>query len=211
LSTLHGVRIPSLTGDCFMQAPFWKAEGVARVALERDFRAVISACAAAGIALVIVPLVDNGRIERRGQETALIAFLQAETAALTRSGVRVLFESDFNPTELQRFIALLESRTFGINYDIGNSAASGFDPVEEITAYGPRIGNVHVKDRVRGGTTVPLGTGAADFEAVFSALGRIRYRGNYVLQTARASDGDHASALAAYRASTAEFIRRHAA
>ena len=71
-------------------------------------------------------------------------------------------------------------------------AAAGFDPAEEIEAYGHRILSVHVKDRVLGGSTVPLGSGNADFEAVFAALGRVRYVGNYILQTARATDGDHA-------------------
>ena len=27
LGAAYGVAIPSLTGDCFMQAPFWKASG----------------------------------------------------------------------------------------------------------------------------------------------------------------------------------------
>ena len=31
----NAVRIPSLTGDCFMQAPFWKVDGHAREALRR--------------------------------------------------------------------------------------------------------------------------------------------------------------------------------
>jgi L-ribulose-5-phosphate 3-epimerase len=29
----NALRIPSLTGDCFMQAPFWKATGQAREAI----------------------------------------------------------------------------------------------------------------------------------------------------------------------------------
>ena len=75
-----------------------------------------------------------------------------------RSGVSIVFESDYEPAALARFIAQL-GPDFGVNYDIGNSASLGFDPAEEIGAYGARIRNVHVKDRVRGGTTVPLGTG----------------------------------------------------
>ena len=27
LSNTYGIKIPSLTGDCFMQAPFWKLYG----------------------------------------------------------------------------------------------------------------------------------------------------------------------------------------
>ena len=88
---------------------------------------------------------------------------------------------------------------FGINYDIGNSAALGHDPAEELAACGARVLNVHVKDRVRGGTTVPLGEGNADFPTVFRLLARSSYPGMFILQTARAAGGDHAGALARYR------------
>ena len=96
---------------------------------------------------------------------------------------------------------------FGINYDSGNSAALGYDSAEEISAYAPRILNVHVKDRLLGGTTVPLGTGAADLAKTIRLIERSGYRGQYILQTARASDGDHAGVLAKYRDMTVRLDR----
>lgn len=205
----HRVAIPSLTGDCFMQAPFWKARGERAAALEADFTAVARACAAVGIGLIVVPLVDNGRLDDRAQEDALVAFLGARAEFLSAHGLRVVFESDFPPGELARFIARLPPPLFGINYDIGNSAALGFSPREEFAAYGRRIVNVHVKDRLRGGTTVPLGTGSADFAAVFAALREIGYQGNFILQTARAADGRDAAVLSSYRDMVRAWMRQH--
>ncbi|MDD5389725.1 MAG: sugar phosphate isomerase/epimerase [Gallionellaceae bacterium] len=207
----HGLAIPSLTGDCFMQAPFWKATGAERIALERDFIAVAQASVAVGITMMVVPLVDNGRLENAEQEDTLIAFLGEQTGFLAEHRLQVVFESDFGPEELARFIARLDPALFGINYDIGNSAALGFDPAAEIAAYGARIVNVHVKDRVLGGTTVPLGTGNADFETVFAHLARIGYRGNCIMQTARAGDGDHAAALSRYRDMIKGWLSRYPA
>lgn len=206
----HGLAIPSLTGDCFMQAPFWKAQGDERETLQRDFLEVADACAAVGISMMVVPLVDNGRLENVEQEDVLIAFLQSQARFLAGHGLRVVFESDFKPAELARFIGRLDHDLFGINYDIGNSAALGFNPAEELAAYGGRIVNVHVKDRVLGGTTVPLGKGNADFETVFSKLGRLGYKGFFILQTARASGEDHAGVLCRYRDMTVDWITRHA-
>lgn len=208
VSRAHGLSIPSLTGDCFMQAPFWKS---ADDALERDFLAVADACAAAGIPLIVVPLVDNGRLETLAQEDTLITTLQRHATSLTDRGLRVSFESDFGPSQLRTFIDRLDPGVFGINYDTGNSAALGFDPVEELAAYGHRIVNVHIKDRVLGGTTVPLGAGCADFDAVFAQLARLGYRGNFILQTARAAGGDHAGVLSAYRETVVRLMDRHAA
>lgn len=204
LGERHGLAVASLTGDNFMQAPFWKAQGDERRALQSDFTDVVAACSAVGASMIVVPLVDNGALADRGQEDLLVDFLLDQRSELQRQRVAVLFECDFAPQELGRFISRLPAGDFGINYDIGNSAALGFDPVEEFRCYGARVQNVHVKDRKRGGTTVPPGTGDADFETVFAQLAALNYRGNYIMQTARASDGDHAGALRRY----SEMIRR---
>ena len=191
----HNLSIPSLTGDCFMQAPLWKASGNMRASLERDFHEIAKSCAAVGISMIVIPLVDNGRLENTEQEDTLVAFLESQSAFLASHDLKVVFESDFAPVELARFISRLDTALFGINYDIGNSAALGFNPADEIAAYGANIVNVHVKDRVLGGTTVPLGTGNADFEIVFELLEKIKYLGNYILQTARSATGMHLEEL----------------
>jgi len=71
------------------------------------------------------------------------------------------------------------------NYDIGNSASLGFDPKEELEAYGLKILNVHVKDRKLGSTTVPLGTGNAKINYVLQKLQEIGYSGGLTMQAAR--------------------------
>ena len=65
---------------------------------------------------------------------------------------------------------------------------------------------MHVKDRVSGGTTVPLKKGGADFDAVFFALAQQNYRGNFILQTARAAEGNHAEVLRSYRDMTQQWM-----
>lgn len=211
LSQKHDVQVPSLTGDCFMQAPFWKMLSGSEGAGIRDFEAVVDACSAAGIEKLVVPLVDNGRLENQEQETCLVDYLSGQSAWLRSMEVKVVFESDFGPAELSAFIARLDADLFGINYDIGNSAALGFSAPAEISAYGDRVLNVHVKDRLRGGTTVPLGTGNADFIGAFASLAGAGYTGNFILQTARAVDADHEGALQQYAAMTTDWVGAHAA
>jgi hexulose-6-phosphate isomerase len=205
----YEVSIPSLTGDCFMQAPLWKTSGKTRADLELDFMAIARACVSVGIRIIVVPLVDNGRLETVEQEDILVDFLLAKQPFLAEQRLQVVFESDFTPPDLARFIARLPSERFGINYDIGNSAALGFDPAQEFALYGARVVNVHVKDRVLGGTTVPLKTGSADFDSVFSSLALQNYQGNFILQTARASDENHAGVLASYRDNTRQWMHDH--
>jgi hexulose-6-phosphate isomerase len=199
LSAHYGVQVASVTGDCFMQAPFYKAEGPARTRLIADLKRVIEGCASLGVSLVVIPLVDNGSLEHPGQEESLLAGLNEVEGMLRGGKVKLIFESDYGPQPLAVLLESLDSRYFGINYDIGNSAALGFDYREELAAYGGRILNVHVKDRILGGGTVPLGEGAADLPGVLKGLHDLGYRGNFILQTARAADGDHVGALNRYR------------
>ncbi|WP_256596730.1 MULTISPECIES: sugar phosphate isomerase/epimerase [unclassified Pseudomonas] len=209
LSQAHGVRVLSLTGDCFMQAPFYKAQGAERASLLQDLEAILDAAQSVGIVYVLIPLVDNGSLTSPEEEAALLEGLLPLRERLVEGGLKIVFESDFCAERLARFIARFPADAFGINYDIGNSAALGYCATEEIAAYGARIDNVHVKDRVLAGTTVPLGTGNADFAQVFAALHKTGYTGHFILQTARADDGDHAGAIARYRDMTQVWWNAH--
>jgi L-ribulose-5-phosphate 3-epimerase len=211
LSAQFGVTIPSVTGDCFMQTPFWKASGKAMLSLQDDFRAIADSCAAMGVSIIVIPLVDGGRLENSRQEDLLVRFLGAQASWLASNNIRVAFESDFDATSLARLIENFDPKVFGINYDIGNSASMGHNPDEELGAYRHRVLNVHVKDRELGGSTVPLGRGSARFDLVFAQLAAGSYSGNYVLQTARATDGNHSDVLLHYRDMTANWLERYAA
>ncbi len=206
LSKRFNVQIPSITADCFMQSPFWKAIGVDRNEGELVFSRLARLCGAVGIGLMVLPLVDNGRLENLEQENRLVEFLESQEDLLCSCGVRIAFECDYEPTMLQRFIARLSPRAFGINYDVGNSASLGFSPNEEFSAYGARVLNVHIKDRLLGGSTVPLGSGSANFGAVFFELSKVGYSGNFILQTARAPADNHFEVLCHYRDMTVNWM-----
>jgi hexulose-6-phosphate isomerase len=210
LGQAHGVAVETITGDLFMQKPFWKADGPGRAALLARFDAVVAAAAAAGARLIVVPLVDNGSVDEAGAAT-LIEALLARADRLRELAVTIAFESDYPPAALAGFIARFPAGTFGINYDTGNSAALGYDAGDEIAAYAGRIVNVHVKDRLRGGTTVPLGSGAADLPRTLRLLRTSGYRGRYILQTARAADGNHEAALGRYAAMLRAWLTEPAA
>lgn len=199
LSHRYELRVGSLTGDIFMQAPFWKAEGAERAKRLEEFDAVVEACAKTRIGIVVVPLVDNGAIADRAEEDLLVSEFLRRSESFERRGLKIVFECDYRPGQLADFIARLPADVFGINYDIGNSAALGYDSEEELAAYGSRIVNVHIKDRILGGTTVPLGTGNADLPRTLKLIVQNGYTGSYILQTARATDGDHVGALSRYR------------
>lgn len=202
------LSIPSLTGDCFMQAPFWKSRETKQEELKKDFLAIVKACSRVGISIIVIPLVDNGRIESKEQEDILVDFLTENISLFKDNNLKITFESDFSPLPLKDFINRFPEDFFGINYDIGNSAALNYDPILEFYSYGNRILNVHIKDRELFGSTVPLGKGNADFEKVFSLLNHIGYSGNLILQTARSAENDHVKSLCEYRSMVLKWLKQ---
>lgn len=209
LSKFFSLGINSVTGDCFMQAPFWKCTGVEQGQLLTKLDLVIGSCAALGVQYIVIPLVDNGGLENAQQTHHLHNLLMKRREKMHSYGVNIAFESDFSPEKLRDFIADYPADCFGINYDIGNSASLGFDPEKEMHAYASRITNVHVKDRTLGGTTVALGTGSAKMREVLIGLKNAKYQGNFILQTARSLDGRHEQMLAHNLAWTAEQLELH--
>ena len=89
LGTRHGVSVETITGDLFMQRPFWKANGGERDARLADFDRVVNAAADLGVRIVVVPLVDNGSVESGGEGPLLDALLGARTRSEPRTDDRV--------------------------------------------------------------------------------------------------------------------------
>ena len=175
-----------------MQRPFWKELNKEVFNnLITDLKLVINSASSIGAKILIIPLVDNGSIKDQNQFFRLKETIISLYELLDLRGIKIAFESDYSPCDLANFIKDFEEKYIGINYDIGNSASLGFNPDEEFNNYGDRIINVHVKDRLLNGGTVRLGNGAVNFRNVFNNLKKIKYKGNYILQTARSSRGLH--------------------
>ncbi len=209
LSEKYSILIPSITADCFMQKPFWKSKNNEMTFQQKVFKDVSHASSKLGIKYIIVPLVDNGSILNKAHENHLVNFLVKNKKLFENLNLQILFESDFTPKKLGEFIRKFPSHIFGINYDTGNSAAAGYDPSEEFYHYGTFIKNVHIKDRKKNGTTIALQEGDTDFDKVFINLKTISYKGNFILQTARDKDKNHAKAISTYRDLTKKFINKY--
>jgi len=166
---------------------------------------LLERCVDTGIGRIVLPFVDASSIRTRDDEAQ--ARSAVEAALITAEGLDIEFhlETDLEPEQFARFLEPFPRSNVFVNYDSGNSASLGFRAAEEFAAYGDRVGSVHIKDRVRGGSTVPLGTGDADFDAIFTALDQVGYRGDLILQVARGTPGDELS----WARTNREFVERY--
>mgnify|MGYP006172578947 CR=1 FL=1 len=183
LSKKYNVTIKSLTGDCFMQKPFWKFKDKSRHI--QDLKKIVKACRDLKIKYIIFPLVDNSSIKNKNEEEEIFLEFKNLNKFLTKNKIKILFESNYSPKNLKNFIKKFYKENFGINYDTGNSASFDYDVNNEFKKYGEYIKNIHIKDRVYNGKTIRLGKGNADFKKIFKNIYKIKYNKLLILQTAR--------------------------
>lgn len=170
-------------------------------------RLLLDAASEIGAQRVEIPCVDHAAIRTEEEKRQLQSCVSAMLPLAERRGIEIVFETSLPPEEFREFLERFRHPLVRANYDSGNSASLGFDPVQELTTLGPHIANIHVKDRVLRGTTVPLGKGNADFPAIFSTLSSIGYRGPFILQTAR--DPDHVGVAVRYRDMVRSYLGRY--
>ena len=193
------ITVKTLTCDCVMQKPFWRAQNVKEgEQLVQDFLNVCESSSELGVEILVIPLVDNSSVSSKEEASTLIEFFKKYRAALVNWHLRVAFESDFQPNKLSEFIGEFPASSFGINYDTGNSASLGFNMIEEFACYGSKIINVHIKDRKFGGSTVPLGHGSVDFVLFGELITQIGYSNKIVLQAARGETGFEKDLIQSY-------------
>ena len=180
-----GVRIDYICADIFMQQPLVRMTEETKSQNREYLLEILKNAKEDGAIGVEIPFVDNSSIKNDKEKQEFIDAMQDAFKLAKDLDIKISLETDLSPIAFRELLEEIGLDFVQANYDIGNSASLGFDPKEELEAYGKKILNVHVKDRKLGGTTVPLGTGSADIQGVFQKLNEIGYAGGITMQAAR--------------------------
>jgi len=189
LSKNTGVEVRSLVADYFMDFPLVRATTAEFDERVEKLKWLVKRAALAGIERITIPFVDASRIEGKRDSDDVVAAVNGILPAARDAKIEIHLETALGPAEFASILERLSDPLVRVNYDSGNSASLGYDVRAEFAAYGSRVGSVHIKDRVRGGGTVPLGSGDADLPALAECLGKIRYDRDLILQVARGVPG----------------------
>jgi L-ribulose-5-phosphate 3-epimerase len=189
LSRQHGIAVASLCADYFLDRPFVRVTPENAAELTEHLIWLLGRCHLAGITRVVLPFVDASRIDTPADEERTVEVLRQVLPVCATTRIELHLETALGPDAFASLLARIPNPLLRVNYDSGNSAYLGYDVAKELAAYGTRLGSVHIKDRIKGGGTVPLGTGGADLPALFAGLAGLRYQGDYVLQVARGTEG----------------------
>jgi L-ribulose-5-phosphate 3-epimerase len=193
LAKTHGIKVLSLCADYFMDFPLVR---VSESELDKRLSSLewlMHRCALVDINRIVLPFVDASAITNDDELESVIKTLTRATKFSEKTGIEMHLETSLNPERFRLLLSRLPHPMIKVNYDSGNSSSLGYAPRDEFNAYGSRIGSIHIKDRILGGSTVPLGTGDADFVALAECIKKVKYEGDIILQAARGVNQDEAN------------------
>ena len=184
-----GIKVYSVCADFFMECPFHSEHqdecDLANFIAEK----LIQNCSELGISDIVIPCVDQSSLRNSSDIDGFTNQILKVIPLAEKFGVNLALETDLDPYAFKNLLEQLNSPSITVNYDTGNSASLGFDYLEELQAYGHRISDLHLKDRLRGGGSVTLGNGDFDIEGFFSKFDLDQFNGPVILQCFRDEEG----------------------
>lgn len=127
---------------------------------------------------ILVPFFGRGKMNTPEEREQVAEVLRRLAPKAERAKVILGLENTLSAEENGRLLERTASRSVRVYYDVGNSAALGYDVPREIRMLGDRICQVHIKEP----TPARLGQGKVDLGACAKALEEIHYRGWFVLE-----------------------------
>jgi hexulose-6-phosphate isomerase len=177
-----GVRVQSVCADYFMVHRLAGESTTDRVRNCEVLAELIVAAHAIGADRILIPLLETSAVDTPELKAEVVASLRGVAPVAERYGVTLGLEMEIPGRDYAELVQSVGSARVRAYYDTGNCTAQGADIAEDILPLLPLLHAVHIKDRVRGGGSKPLGSGDTNFRGFFPALLRAGFRGDFVLQ-----------------------------
>ena len=183
------VSVKTICADYFMEAPLHSDNMEVSKQSQKILIRLIDHAEKLGVTDIVIPCVDQSSLNSKQKIDFFVEKLSPMLKLAEEKEINLSLETDLAPKTFLELLDRFHSTRVTVNYDTGNSAALGFNVVEELDTYGYRITDIHIKDRSFGGGPVELGFGNADFSAFFIKLKEFNYTGAFIMQAYRDKEG----------------------
>jgi len=140
-----GVSVKTICADYFMEAPLHSSDDNV---VEKSFKVLenlLEAAKVLQITDIVIPCVDQSSLKTKEAVDRFVEQITKIIPKIEKQNINLSLETDLSPKPFVELLDRLNSKNITVNYDIGNSAALGFDSDEELEAYGNRIGSSPLK------------------------------------------------------------------
>jgi hexulose-6-phosphate isomerase len=177
-----GVAVASVCGDYFMKHQLSGGDEASRSAAACVLMRTIRWAAEIGATRILLPLLEEAALDTEEKREQILHTIGSCLPAAERFGIVLGLEMEVPAPTYGRIVSTFGHALVRVYYDTGNSTAQGIDIGHDIRPLLPRLEAVHIKDRLIGGQSQPLGCGAANFRGFFNALVQAGFSGDLVLQ-----------------------------
>jgi len=185
----NNIKIKSVCADIFMKRPLFSQDEEIKRSNFYILVTLMNNSAKIGVTDIVIPFVDNSSLfNDHKKQTMTIKFLKKIFDFTKNININLCLETDLPPDEFIKFLRKINNPKLKVNYDTGNSASLGYCFKEELDAYGHLITNIHIKDRIFEGGSVPLGLGSCNFDEFFKHLSTKSFNGVLIMQAFRDED-----------------------
>lgn len=183
------IEVKTICADYFMEAPLHSRDPEVARNSQDILLKLLSNAMHIGVKDIVIPCVDQSTLGDGASKNRFIESLLPVLDTACKNEINLSLETDLPPQDFLDLLNCFNTKRVTVNYDIGNSASLGYNPVDELNAYGEFISDIHIKDRVLGGGPVVLGSGDADFATFFDKLKEYDYKGPLIMQAYRDEEG----------------------
>lgn len=204
-----GIAISSICADYFMEIPYFTSDQSNRSILRDKLDWLILQASKINVAYIDLPFVDASKIDNQKQYELVSEFIKSASKIAGEKNVIIALETNLGPEEFKTLLSYINHKNVYANYDTGNSSGIGYNCSEELKLYGKSIKTLHIKDRLLGNGTKPLGHGSADFDLFFSELSLLNFNGPIILQAARETEGEETKTAVKNRLFVENYLEKY--
>lgn len=177
------VKVDSLCADYFLENQFFRIDNCTLSKNIELLKELIKKSSEVGVKVILMPVLEGAEIKCEEDKYILYEAISQCLSTLEEYDTKIGFETELVAEEYLNLVKIFNNKNIGVYYDAGNCAAKGYDMKEDMKILKNYIINIHVKDRLKNGGSVFLGTGNANFKEGIPYLINNGFKGSFILQT----------------------------
>ena len=189
ISTKTGIKVNNVCADYFRDNPL---HSVSTNIVNKSVTTLVSLienCAKINIKEIMIPLVEKSSLTTEKSMQEFAAVIKNFAATLNKHSIKLSFETDLPPEKVIELLNMINIQSIAITYDVGDSASLDYNITEEFKTYEKYINTIHIKDRIKGGFSVALGTGNVNFDRFCQELVKRKQQNILTMQAYRDDEG----------------------
>jgi len=145
---------------------------------------LIKQCGKLKIKNIIFPMYSKSELTNLNWKKYIKVFKLLGNFA-NRFNISILIESDISSKYFKNLKNKIKIKNFYFLFDTGNRVITQSNIYQDIIEFNKDIKHIHIKDKNKNKKNVILGEGMVDFELIFKKLKKIKFKGNFTIESVR--------------------------